>query len=151
MYSWLKYSSTNPAVFILWCNLEINCTYVLRLICIHNNFDPTYINHTKREDSSVDLGIRKKKTRFQPSPPHPYEQFFTTIVKKNKTQGLQLRTVSESKISPLINPVNTRGTCWDKNYYYNIWKSVQRGNISNFIFIAPILTEVLAKKIKLTH
>ena len=63
----------------------------------------------------------------------------------NKTQGLQLRIVSESKINPLINPVNTRGTCKDKNYYYNIW--VQGGYISNFISIAPILTEVLAEKI----
>ena len=28
-------------------------------------------------------------------------------LKINKTQGLQLRTVSESKINPLIKPVNT--------------------------------------------
>ena len=38
----------------------------------------------------------------------------------NKTQGLQLRTASDSKINPLINHVNTRGTYSDKTYYYNI-------------------------------
>ena len=70
---------------------------------------------------------------------------------KNKTHGLQLRTVSESKINPLINPVNTNGRCWDKNYYYNIWNSVQRDYISNFLFIAKILTKLLAEMVKLTH
>ena len=33
---------------------------------------------------------------------------------KNKTQGLQLHTVSDSNINPLINTVNTRGNCSDK-------------------------------------
>ena len=37
--------------------------------------------------------------------------FEKKIFIENKTQGLQLRTVSESKFNPQINPVNTRGTC----------------------------------------
>ena len=58
----------------------------------------------------------------------------------NKTQGPQLPTVTDRKINPLMNHFNTRGTCSDKTYYYNILNSVQRGYIPNFIFIAPILT-----------
>ena len=65
----------------------------------------------------------------------------------NKTQVLQLRTVSGSKSNPLINPVNIRGTCIDKTCYYNIGNSVQRGYITNFILIAPILAEIVNKPV----
>ena len=41
-------------------------------------------------------------------------------IDKNKTKGPQLRTVSDGKINPLINPINTRGACSYKTYYYNI-------------------------------
>ena len=77
---------------------------------------------------------------------------FDTLKKKmNKTQGLQLRTVSDRKINPLIDHVNTRGTYSDKTHYNNILNSVQRGNKPNFIFIAPILTKILAEIVKLIH
>ena len=69
----------------------------------------------------------------------------------NKTQCLQLHTVSDSKISPLINPVNTRGTFSDKPYYCNIGDSVHRGYIQNFIFPPPILTENLDEIVKCIH
>ena len=37
------------------------------------------------------------------------------------------------------------------NLFYNIWDGVKRGYIPNFIFIALILTEILAEIVKLTH
>ena len=57
----------------------------------------------------------------------------------------------KSEINPLINPVNTRGTCSHTILSYKIWDSVQRGYILNFIFIATILTELLAEKVKITY
>ena len=72
-------------------------------------------------------------------------------ISNHKTQGIQLGTDSESKINPPINPVNNRGTCPDKTYCHNIWNIAQRGFITNFIFIAPILTELSAEIVKLTH
>ena len=68
---------------------------------------------------------------------------------KKKTQDEQLSTISDSKINPSINPVNTRGTCSNKTYYYNISVGVQRGYITNFIFTALILTELLTEIVKL--
>ena len=47
-----------------------------------------------------------------------------------------------SKINPLINPVNPRGTCWDKTYYYNLWDSVQRTCMSNYSKINPLINPV---------
>ena len=35
--------------------------------------------------------------------------------------------VKLTNINPLVNPVDTKGTCSDKAYYYKIWDSVQRG------------------------
>ena len=55
------------------------------------------------------------------------------------------------KIKPLINPVNTRGTCSDKTYYFKICFCVQRGFIPNFLFIATTLTEIVKLTHKLTH
>ena len=52
-------------------------------------------------------------------------------------------------INSIVDPVNTIGTCSNKTYYNNIWDSVQRGYLPNFIFIAQQLTEILAKKVKL--
>ena len=43
---------------------------------------------------------------------------------------------SNQSIKRLINPVNFRGTCWDKTYYYNLWDSVQRAFIPNFNILA---------------
>ena len=55
------------------------------------------------------------------------------------------------KLNQLIKPVNTRGTCSDKISYCNIWDSVLRGYIANFIFRALRLTNILAEIVKLTY
>ena len=83
----------------------------------------------------------------------PWKQLYYLNLKlsSNKTQGLKLRQVSDSKINPLISPVKSRGTWSDKTYYYNIWNSVERGYIPNFICIAPIMTELYTVNVKLTH
>ena len=54
-------------------------------------------------------------------------------------------------IYPLIIPVNTKVAYSDKTFYYYTWDSVQRGYKPTFIFIALILTEILAEIVKLTH
>ena len=47
-----------------------------------------------------------------------------------------------SKINPLINPYNSRGTCSDKNYYYYVWYSVQTTYIPNLYVLTWKLTDL---------
>ena len=71
----------------------------------------------------------------------------TFDLNRNKTTGIQLHTVSDSKMNQLIMPVNTRETFFDKTYYSNQKKGA---NCAPFLYLARAVGEPFEPSQKLS-